>query len=110
MKPLTEEERAAALEATQHGVADADDAELKAALCATHGHPPVVTTFFGYVYCARCGAQIGDRLGGVFDLSKHAVIGHKMEDGSACAECANVIASLTPEQRLLTQVAEEAVA
>lgn len=64
--------------------------------CARYGHPPVVTMFFGYVYCARCEAQIGDTLAGVFDTSRVCVVGHD------CDVCREVWNSLTREQRKLT--------
>jgi hypothetical protein len=65
-------------------------------LCARHGHPPVVSLCFGYVHCARCEAQIGDRLGGVFDTSNYCVVGHD------CEVCRGVWKKLTPKQRELT--------
>lgn len=34
--------------------------------CVKYGHARYYTQFFGYVYCGRCGDQIGDTLGGVF--------------------------------------------
>lgn len=55
---------------------DCDDEKKKAVTCAILGHSKIVTTFFGYVNCARCGAQIGDALGGMFDGSKVVIVGH----------------------------------
>lgn len=48
-----------------------------AVLCALVGHSRVVTTYWGYFYCARCEAQIGDSLGGVFSAAPTcAIVGH----------------------------------
>lgn len=38
---------------------------LRAMICAAFRHSRVLDTFFNYQYCARCGAQVGDTLGGV---------------------------------------------
>lgn len=35
-------------------------------ICKKKGHSNMVFQFWGYVHCARCGEQIGDRLGGMF--------------------------------------------
>ncbi|MCA9936544.1 MAG: hypothetical protein H6662_15455 [Ardenticatenaceae bacterium] len=49
-------------------------------VCALIGHSRIQTTCFGYYYCARCGAQLGDALGGVYYGAETAVIvGHKCE-------------------------------
>jgi hypothetical protein len=45
--------------------------------CIDHGHANYVTKFWGYVYCGRCGQQIGDQLGSIFDTRELMVIGHK---------------------------------
>lgn len=33
--------------------------------CAIIGHSEFTTGCFGYIYCARCGVQLGDNLAGV---------------------------------------------
>jgi len=66
--------------------------------CVKHGHAKYVTMCFGYVHCGRCGEQIGDRLGGVFDLTGYAVIGHTKKP---CAQCAEVIKKLLPFDRTI---------
>ena len=48
-------------------------------VCALIGHPRIITLCFGYVNCARCGEQIGDKLGGYFDDSEYVVVGHNCE-------------------------------
>lgn len=45
--------------------------------CVKHGHAKYVTMCFGYVYCGRCGEQIGDRLAGIFDTTNVMFINHK---------------------------------
>ena len=45
--------------------------------CIKHGHASYIWNFFGYVHCGRCGSQIGDRLGGIFDISSMMIVGHK---------------------------------
>jgi hypothetical protein len=34
--------------------------------CVKHGHSRLRDHFFGYHYCARCGDQLGDSLGGAY--------------------------------------------
>ena len=45
--------------------------------CIKHGHADYIWKFFGYIHCGRCGSQIGDQLGGVFDTTNMIVVGHK---------------------------------
>ena len=53
------------------------EGQREAVTCALLGHSKIVTGCFGYVYCARCGEQIGDALGGCFYGTEDAVIvGH----------------------------------
>ncbi len=46
--------------------------------CDLIGHSRIVTICFGYVYCARCGEQIADKLGGYgySDAPNAVVVGH----------------------------------
>ena len=37
---------------------------LRYMACAMLGHSRISTSFFGYIYCARCHEQVGDSLGG----------------------------------------------
>jgi len=43
-------------------------------LCREGEHGNWVYYFFGYVYCGRCGEQIGDRLASLFPSDTVAVI------------------------------------
>jgi len=61
--------------------------------CIKKGHADYVTMFFGYVYCGRCGDQIGDRLAGIYDTRKKAIIGCKKKN---CKECGAIIKKLSP--------------
>jgi len=47
--------------------------------CIKHGHADFISTFFGYVYCGRCGEQIGDQLAGIFDTTDKILVNHKCE-------------------------------
>jgi hypothetical protein len=94
----TTDERNAAVSAITYALGTADGDTIRSLLCAAIGHPPVVTTFFGYAYCARCGAQVGDWLAGAWTGKGQMVVGH------ACAECDAVRDALRPEQRLLTNL------
>lgn len=51
----------------------------KDVICSLIGHSRIVSMCFGYVSCGRCGAQIGDTLGSVFDLTEYVIIGHNCE-------------------------------
>jgi hypothetical protein len=51
-------------------------------VCALVGHSRIVTGCMGYVYCARCEAQVGDQLAGVYAGAEESVrVGHN------CATC-----------------------
>lgn len=50
--------------------------KVKAVVCALVGHSRIVTTCFGYIYCARCEAQTGDALGGASSTKENVIVGH----------------------------------
>lgn len=52
------------------------DNQKKQIHCVKHGHSHIVTTCFGYINCARCKDQLGDTLGGSFNLDSYVVVGH----------------------------------
>jgi hypothetical protein len=54
-----------------------DVEKVRAHYCVDHGHSNVLTGFFGYIYCARCGAQVGDTLAGAYSNERAVMIGHK---------------------------------
>lgn len=70
------------------------DEEKKKIACILIGHSRIISSYFGYIYCGRCGEQIGDALGSVFDGSKHVIIGHR------CPTCRENIKNLTWKDRL----------
>jgi len=39
-----------------------DEEQKKEITCSLVGHSLIQSTFFGYYYCGRCGAQAGDTL------------------------------------------------
>jgi hypothetical protein len=53
--------------------------KIKAVFCALFRHSRIVTTCFGYKYCARCGTQVGDSLAGIWDGKDAVLIGHNCE-------------------------------
>ena len=58
--------------------------------CGMIGHSKIQTHFFGYYYCARCGEQVGDTLGGYYpQASEVVVVGHK------CDKCVENYKSIT---------------
>jgi L-rhamnose isomerase len=61
--------------------------------CVKHGHANYVWKFWGYVHCGRCGSQIGDQLGSVFDTRNLIVMGCK---DSPCDVCDPLIKKLSP--------------
>lgn len=49
-------------------------------VCTLIGHSKIQTTFFGDYYCARCGKQVGDSLGSIYQGAEEAVIvGHNCD-------------------------------
>lgn len=52
------------------------EAQRKSITCALLGHSHITTGCFGYIYCARCGEQIGDMLGGCFYDPLEVRVGH----------------------------------
>lgn len=73
--------------------------------CVKHGHAKFVTMCFGYVYCGRCGVQIGDTLAGIFDLKNYLVVGHK-----DCQECNDIRRKLSKANlRILEKLEKDAL-
>lgn len=57
-----------------------DEETQKDMVCALIGHSRIQTTCFGYYYCARCGAQVGDTLGSTYQGAEDAVVvGHNCD-------------------------------
>jgi len=56
-----------------------DEDQKKKVVCAMLGHSKIVIACWGYINCGRCGAQLGDTLGGIFPLTTYVVIGHNCE-------------------------------
>lgn len=53
-----------------------DDEAKGKLVCSLIGHSNIVETCIGYVFCARCGDQIGDALGSVYNGSHVVIVGH----------------------------------
>lgn len=62
--------------------------------CALIGHSNIIETCIGYVHCARCGAQIGDSLGGVYSNENAVIVGHN------CETCRENYRTLTWQDKL----------
>ena len=57
------------------------DPRIKGIVCQLIGHSRIVEMCFGYVYCARCGDEIGDKLlgSGNYDTTNVVIVGHNCE-------------------------------
>lgn len=72
-----------------------DKEKRNAVVCALIGHSRVQSTCFGYYYCGRCEAQVGDTLGSVYSGAEQAVvIGHN------CPKCRANYKALTWKDKL----------
>lgn len=60
--------------------------------CVKNGHANYVWKFWGYVHCGRCGKQIGDQLGSVFDTRNIIVIGCAVKN---CKVCPSLVKKLS---------------
>jgi ribosomal protein L37AE/L43A len=57
-----------------------DEGTQKKMVCALVGHSRIQEISFYYYYCARCGAQVGDSLGGCYPEAKNVVVvGHNCD-------------------------------
>lgn len=56
------------------------EAQANAVTCALIGHSRVQTVCFGYWSCARCGAQVGDSLGGSYNAREVVAVDHHCDD------------------------------
>ena len=59
--------------------------QRRSVICSLVGHSKVIETCFGYVHCARCDAQIGDTLCGVFDGDGCVIVDHDCPKCKAAA-------------------------
>lgn len=53
--------------------------KLKAMFCALFRHSLIVENYWGYKYCGRCGAYVGDSLVGPWGGENAVVIGHNCD-------------------------------
>ena len=70
------------------------DEQRNQIICALIGHSNIITGCFGYIYCARCGAQTGDSLGSVYRNDNAVLAGHN------CDTCKANFEKLTWEDKL----------
>jgi hypothetical protein len=86
MKIQTETELVERLNA----LGEVTDEQKRDVVCSLIGHSRIQTHCFGYYYCARCNAQVGDSLGSIYPGAERAVIvGHK------CPTCEKNFAECT---------------
>jgi len=71
-----------------------DKGQRNSVICSIIGHSKIISISFSYVYCARCGEQIGDRLAGVYNTTKKVIVGHN------CEICRKNYEALTWEDKL----------
>lgn len=54
-----------------------DKSQRNDIICSLIGHSKICTTCWGYRYCGRCGAQLGDSLGSIdFGVKEAVIVGH----------------------------------
>jgi len=74
-----------------------DPDNQKAVVCALIGHSRIQEYCFGYFTCARCGAHLGDSLGGCYPAAEAVgLVGH------ACDTCRENAKSLTWRDTFMT--------
>ena len=61
--------------------------------CIKNRHANYVYKCWGYIHCGRCGTQIGDQLGSIFDTRNLLVIGCP---DVKCKVCLPLIKKLSP--------------
>lgn len=80
---------------------DVDLDTKKKIVCAMIGHSNIQTTCFGYVYCGRCGDQVGDVLGSCYTNDKQVIVGHN------CQTCQDNYEKLTWKDKLFAPTKKE---
>jgi hypothetical protein len=71
--------------------------------CGLLGHSGFVTSFFGYVYCARCGETRGDTLLGT---GVPGVVSIDRGHAPGCEKCRAARAGWTTWQRIVAVIEE----
>ncbi len=72
-----------------------DGATKRQVVCSLIGHSRIQTVCFGYYHCGRCGQQLGDGLGGMYDDADVVVVGHN------CPTCRKNYATLRWQDKYL---------
>lgn len=93
MKELTEKQLMSKLKA----LGKMDDEKRNDVTCSLIGHSRIQSTFFGYFYCGRCSAQVGDNLAGCYDAKTVVVIDHN------CQVCRDNYETTTWRDRLFVR-------
>ena len=58
--------------------------QVRRIYCVKHGHAKFITKCFGYVYCGRCGDQLGDTLASTYPCDSVMVVGCKDKSCKVC--------------------------
>lgn len=76
---------------------DIEDSVRNGITCQLIGHSRIQSYCFGYFYCSRCGSQVGDSLGGLYQQAESVVvIGHD------CPTCQENSKTLTWRDKIFT--------
>jgi len=67
--------------------------KIKAIFCVLFGHSKIQHSCFGYFNCARCDAQLGDAIGGIYGAEDVVIVGHD------CEKCRENYANCTWKDR-----------
>lgn len=67
------------LEEVQDRIKGLPSETQRAVVCALVGHSRIKDTGFGYVYCGRCEAEVGDTLVAAYSIKEDVMIGHNCE-------------------------------
>jgi hypothetical protein len=93
---MSEKNKILARSAAMTIIRSSPKATRKKLCCALVGHTRMTTQCFGYSYCGRCEAQVGDALGGVDPGRERAVV-----KGHGCKVCRANAKTLTWQDKLL---------
>lgn len=93
------------LESKLAALGELDEDTKKSVVCSLIGHSRIHTNCFGYKYCARCGNQVGDSLGGYYDGEGNVLIWQPIDDDGNlmpyrlhddnCEQCRKLLSEFT---------------
>ena len=71
-------------------------------ICGFLDHSQFTTNFFGYVYCARCGEEMGDNLAGSFANGISINSEHELD----CKNCMEIRNNMSFKERFISKIEE----